>query len=521
MSKRRLKLLGKILLGLIALLAAFLLIERWRGQIALARLKQELRVKGEKLSPQDFARVFDEEDNGAPTIFAALERLTNRILLPDSYPPRMQVLKSGRAIVGFREPYWVEKDPYRNGKALTGIFTNHWSDLAADLQTNKPALNEIQTALTKPVLNNRLDLAEGSNLQFSHLLSARNLTRWLGSACQFALHHGRTADATKYLSSELNSLRLLAEDGVVISELVRIAMGAIARTDTWEALQSDDWADADLAAIQHVWETQYFMASMATNLEGERIYMLQTAQQLRDSNDKTYDFMFGDYAIFFDDEVESEWVTRFKQLPFGEELLSGLRRHIYCRAWRFAWSHQAERRLLKNMQTLIELSRAATTNASFQAIESDLTTLIVQSTKRNGYDRLRFPPPDSVITLAYTIKKSTRAEIERALCITAIALKRYSLRHGKLPDNLNALVPEFLSAVPVDYMDGKPLKYRLNTDGSFTLYSVGEDGLDDGGNFAPREDYHGSDLWKRLDYVWPAPATPEEVEEFRQATNED
>ena len=41
-------------------------------------------------------------------------------------------------------------------------------------------------------------------------------------------------------------------------------------------------------------------------------------------------------------------------------------------------------------------------------------------------------------------------------------------------------MPEFLPTVPVDYLDGKLIKYHRNDDGSYTLYAVGDDGKDDG-----------------------------------------
>jgi hypothetical protein len=44
------------------------------------------------------------------------------------------------------------------------------------------------------------------------------------------------------------------------------------------------------------------------------------------------------------------------------------------------------------------------------------------------------------------------------------------------------LAPQFLSTVPIDPMSAKHLRYRLNGDGSFTLYSVGEGGRDDRGD---------------------------------------
>ena len=66
-------------------------------------------------------------------------------------------------------------------------------------------------------------------------------------------------------------------------------------------------------------------------------------------------------------------------------------------------------------------------------------------------------------------------------------------------------------------MDGKPLKYHLDSGGTFVLYSVGEDGKDDGGDTALLPDKTNLRiLWDRKDYVWPAPAKPEEVTAYRK-----
>ncbi|MBC7772052.1 MAG: hypothetical protein H7210_06130 [Pyrinomonadaceae bacterium] len=62
----------------------------------------------------------------------------------------------------------------------------------------------------------------------------------------------------------------------------------------------------------------------------------------------------------------------------------------------------------------------------------------------------------------------------------AIALSRYRLKHGRYPQQLSELVPDFLAGIPVDRFDGQPLRYRL-TDGKPTVYSVGADRVDSGG----------------------------------------
>ncbi|HEX7619163.1 MAG TPA: hypothetical protein VF480_10655, partial [Verrucomicrobiae bacterium] len=62
---------------------------------------------------------------------------------------------------------------------------------------------------------------------------------------------------------------------------------------------------------------------------------------------------------------------------------------------------------------------------------------------------------------------------------TILALRAYQLTHGNLPANLNALVPEFLDAVPVDDFDGQPLRYSVDRK---IIYSVGKNLKDDGGD---------------------------------------
>jgi hypothetical protein len=64
---------------------------------------------------------------------------------------------------------------------------------------------------------------------------------------------------------------------------------------------------------------------------------------------------------------------------------------------------------------------------------------------------------------------------------TALAVERYRLKYGKLPGLVTELVPEFLGAVYLDPFDGKPLRYVLRAEGGYMIYSIGEDGVDNGG----------------------------------------
>jgi len=67
---------------------------------------------------------------------------------------------------------------------------------------------------------------------------------------------------------------------------------------------------------------------------------------------------------------------------------------------------------------------------------------------------------------------------------TALAVERFRLANGQLPENLNELVPQFLSAVPSDPFDGQPLRYHRLAKG-YVIYSIGRDGRDAGGREKP------------------------------------
>lgn len=60
-----------------------------------------------------------------------------------------------------------------------------------------------------------------------------------------------------------------------------------------------------------------------------------------------------------------------------------------------------------------------------------------------------------------------------------IALRAYQIEHSSLPDSLEKLVPDYISSIPQDAYDNKPLKYSLEKK---LIYSVGKDRKDDGGD---------------------------------------
>ena len=79
------------------------------------------------------------------------------------------------------------------------------------------------------------------------------------------------------------------------------------------------------------------------------------------------------------------------------------------------------------------------------------------------------------------------------LALAAIAAERYRLKHGSLPESLDALVPNFLEAIPMDPFDGKPVRYKRLEKG-YCLYSIGENLVDDGGKGRPKKNERPLDI---------------------------
>jgi hypothetical protein len=181
--------------------------------------------------------------------------------------------------------------------------------------------------------------------------------------------------------------------------------------------------------------------------------------------------------------------------------------------------------MLKGHEIMRETWRMIETNHSFQAaiasqgkkMDSLLGKKAEDQSNMNNVD-MHSIFSQSLPVLGAILRRVEMAEAAKQTVTAAMALKRYQLKHGDYPANLDALVPEFVSAVPFDPVDGQPLRYRLNADGTFVLYSVGENGVDDGGDPSLGKYVTGSNYYwenfQALDWVWPQPASDEEIQKY-------
>lgn len=93
-----------------------------------------------------------------------------------------------------------------------------------------------------------------------------------------------------------------------------------------------------------------------------------------------------------------------------------------------------------------------------------------------------------------------RSQAGLRTAVAALACERYRLKEGRWPATLDDLVRAgLIHAVPVDPIDGAPLRYRHQRD-AIVIYSIGNDEKDDGGNLLHESvrESPGADLGIRL-----------------------
>lgn len=505
MLKRRIKFLLKAALVSLVLVFVGLLLVRWRGQISLASYKRELLAKGERL---DFRKLtaspVAETNNAVPEIsrLAALlpaydNSPTNRL------PPCMKIIAPGKALIGHRETYWINRDNSDN--------TNTWETTGRALAGGQQTLSNISKLLKQPVLQQQIDYSRGINFQLPHLAQERALRRWFAVSAQWELHAGKPDAAFENLMALCALPRMMENDRFLISEGRRCQIATQTLGVTWEAVQSGSLNEEQLLRLQAAWERSTFLTNFTVALEMERALQETNYRWIIATNDAEIDVALASAAF----HVNPDWMNL---LP--HQVAKSIQIWGFPKLWRFALASFDERQGLVGLQGYLSAARTVAETKSLASVTNELIQL--EETYSLGCCHYTaFPVSDWCLSgVRSQLTRTLLAETQRSLVICAIALKRYQLRHQEMPSSLQALVPEFLSTLPIDYMDGAAMKYRKKPDGSFTLYSVGADSHDDGGDarsLSNPDQRSFSDIWGGRDAVWPAPASDKDLEEHRQA----
>jgi hypothetical protein len=488
---------------------AFSVVHHFQLKWATERFKAELKARGEL---KELAQVVPPrtppERNPAAQFLAAVDLFaTNENVLTTNWPIGMRGVAPGKAQVLWRQNFIRDWG-----------MTNSWEDLALAVASNKEAFNRLLLITNSSKFDFALHYEERFEMRITNLVAEKKTVQKLAAKTFSDLRAGQTGPAAENIRVMLALVDGTSNERTAISQLVRIAIAQITCATTWEFLQSSNVTDGQLAELQADWSRPEFIRAMINVMpleqEGAEYEIGKWHRSLKEM--RRYE------------ELSKTVSTALGHFQEEENFLEKADKYRKRFLWRYWWSYPDELRYLKGLQVLTDTMRQIAANGVFHdALENQDVELdrLGISKLNSSLDSLYAGKTDyhnmlseSVITLTRLAVKVMSVETARQVTITAIALKRFQLKNNRYPPDLKALVPAFFTSAPCDPVDGHLLRYHLNADGTFLLYSVGENGKDDDGNPSLEKVAEGSSLnWlnpRALDWVWPQPATEEEIQKF-------
>jgi hypothetical protein len=396
------------------------------------------------------------------------------------------LLTNGLAIAAWTKTNlgaWAATGPSARGAVPRATGPYEWEQLAADLVVVEPILAELRAQLATP--DRDIGWNYDQRTPFARtFVEKRTIAQWLAAAHTYHLHVGDREAADAELTALLQITGWHAEDFTIVGQMIRAALGGLAGNCTWSALQAPGLTETQLAGYQAQWERLDLLPAFIRALEFERVGIDELFVRVRQGGE-SFSMVMGTGATGL--------------ARTGEQALT--------LAWRAFAAEGDELFYLRLIQGQLDALRLLHRTKSWVVAEpafaASAAQLAVFDTWRGRLNMISAIAAPN-FSRAFTVQRHFAAE--RELTLAALALERFHLRHQRYPAALVELVPGLLAAVPVDWMDGKPLRYRLNADGTFTLWSIGEDLKDDGGDPTPvAGSPPQSPFWERRDVVWPGP----------------
>tara|TARA_B110000444_G_scaffold249888_1_gene275581 strand:+ start:55 stop:1446 length:1392 start_codon:yes stop_codon:yes gene_type:complete len=310
-------------------------------------------------------------------------------------------------------------------------------------------LAKLADDLKRPHCRFNIRYEDGFAAVLPHLSTMKNAANLFALRSAQRLSKGDTTGAWQ---DTLNGIRLgeqLQTEPFLISQLVRIAILEMNFQTYWEGQINNQWSAEQLTAFQQIFQSIDLLAGMESAIRAERNMINHWFTSVAQGGTQTQGF---------DESISS--------LDFFPAI--------------FFYSNQYQINLILTEIILpgIDVSNHKLNVHQFKKMEEEIMDLKSSFLPfRHAIALMMLPGLDK-----YALKVSqTQAALDQSAIVAA--LERYRLAEGSYPEKLTALTPKFIAKIPGDLFHDQGLVYRINEDDSFTLYSTGYNGTDDGGEF--------------------------------------
>jgi len=391
---------------------------------------------------------------------------------------------------------------------VTEYSTNLWPTFRNDLSVRRAVLDNACTAiLAGPI---RFEPAKGfaGDFDLTYLAEIRSLAAALAARTLLELHDQHTDAAWTNLLALTRLVTAWETEPVELAHMVKLNCVTMAVRATWEALRVHALNAPELTALTKEWDQFDPFRALPDTAELWCALALRCSQNQREKPVSRSPTMRQAAADLLTSPArawsEATWdlrESRYRNYGSYEDELAamtyyGQRQEALFQATKTAsW---AEMRLIPGVTNAALFPGGA--NSRLQGFAST---------------RTGSPGPGNGIFSRQRLGLASRAaeaETRSRLVRTALALENFYLARGAYPKSLDELSPNFTAKA--DFMDGKPLRYRLIANKDFLLYSTGLDCVDNGGQMGsdsnmPRESRRGFFRPEEPDMVWPGVAARE------------
>ena len=366
---------------------------------------------------------------------ADFEELDKYYSIPEGVPNAADIYT--KAFYAYQKPDGELADhlPMRGSIVMADrrgpLDPNSVKAIISNLQANKETLEFLDEAAAIEHCRYDVDFSQGIMLIIPNLSEMKGCTQLLAEQTMLLAHQGDGDAAVKNIARQLALAQSLKKEPILISQLVRMACVALNNSSVEYILNRTTLTDEQLTGLQQQLSQVYQDDPMATGLIGERCFSISYIHDPQQLGATASGLMritgVADRNAMVSLEMFGQYIDAMK-LPGHERLLR-------CR----------------------EISAEVDDLSFFYS----LTKMLMPAFERIAQIDLR-----------------VAAGVDCAR--VALAIERYRLARGSLPKELADLVPRYIDKVPIDPFDGKPLRYKL-TEPGYIVYSIGEDGTDEGG----------------------------------------
>ena len=351
---------------------------------------------------------------------------------------------------------WADIDEILNKKPVKEWTEADWARIKEYVGANEDLIQEIRRLAEMGGPTYDLDFSKGYAMELPHLAKLREMGRLLRGDALVQGHSGNYAEAAEDIVAGFKLSATLKDEPILISQLVRIAIGGI----SWDAAQSalpPEGLPADLARrlVEYAGRCDY-REGFANSFSGEGFMGLEEFDRLRGGT------------------------AGGQPVSVGEGVLLGIYGSVFGRPW----LNLDEETYADTISRMGEISRLPYYEAFPQMKEID--TQIEELPRTRVFSRILLP------ALTRAIESQARLEAQIDLMQMGISVEQYHASTGNYPATFDVISPSLGGSVPVDTFTGEPYHYQLSG-GGFLLYSVGSNLTDDNGTFDFRK---GDIVWR-------------------------